>query len=277
MLDKPMLTILTPAYDRRQTLSRLYHSLLAQERRNFEWLVVDDGSSDGTTEWVRARAPEADFPVRAVRQQNGGKHVAVNTGVQAAEGDWVFIVDSDDWLTPDALGRIEDVLPQARPADGMEPLAGVCFRKAGPDGRLRGRPYAGQIPLVGTPSQVGRLVRGDLAYVFRRAIMADLPFPVIPGEKFVPELYIWNRIADRGPIHFYLDRAIYRCEYLADGYTRNFQAQLKRNPGGFLLFYATQIGREPHWTGALKAMARSVQCLAYCALKARADRRRSRP
>jgi len=267
-----MLTILTPTYERRHTLPRLYESLCAQGRRDFEWLLVDDGSTDGTEAWVEALGTQAGFPIRILRQENGGKHVALNTGVQAAQGEWVFIVDSDDWLTPDAIERVADALADAGRAPQC--VAGVCFRRAGPDGRLLGEPCAGPVPFIGTPSQVGRMVRGDLAYVFRRDIMASLPFPVIPGEKFVPELYIWNRIGDRGQIRFYLDRAIYVCEYLDDGYTRNFRAHLRRSPGGFLLFYAAQIGREPHWAGKIKAAIRSLQCLAYCAAKAAADRGR---
>jgi hypothetical protein len=123
---------------------------------------------------------------------------------------------------------------------------------------------------------MGRRVRGDLAYVFRRDVMRALPFPRIPGETFVPELYVWNQIGDRGDIWFYLDRVICLCEYRDDGYTRNFRANLRRNPAGFLLFYAAQIAREPHWLGRLKALIRSLQCLGYCVAKSSSDRRRRR-
>ncbi|WP_368639809.1 glycosyltransferase family 2 protein [Castellaniella ginsengisoli] len=268
-----MLTILTPTYNRRPTLPRLYESLCAQRRLDFEWLVVDDGSTDDTAAWLQScRAHTPPFTVRTLVQANGGKHAALNAGVREARGDWIFIVDSDDHLTPDAVECVLDAV--AGVSDAPQPVAGVCFRKADPDGRLIGLPYArGTAPFVGTPTQAGRMVRGDLAYVFRRDLMAELPFPIIPGEKFVPELYIWNRIGDRGPIRFYLDRAIYRCEYLDDGYTRNFRAHLRRNPGGFLLFYAAQIGREPYWMDKLKAAVRSVQCLVYCAAKAMAERK----
>src|SRR5690606_29269947 len=147
-------------------------------------------------------------------------------------------------------------------------VAGVCFRKADLQGRLLGTECRGQAaPFVGVPTDVGRMVRGDLAYVFRRDIMESLPFPIIPGEKFVPELYIWNQIGDQGEIWFYLDRTIYLCEYLEDGYTRTFHEQLRRNPSGFLLFYTAQISREPHWQDKAKAVIRSLQCLAYCVAK----------
>lgn len=270
-----MLTILTPTYNRVRTLPALYESLRAQTCLEFEWLVVDDGSTDDTAAWLRScQAENSPFAIRSLSQTNGGKHVALNTGVRAARGDWIFIVDSDDCLTPDAVECMMDAVAQA--SEAPQCVAGVCFRKADQDGRLQGLPCEdAPSPFVGTPSQVGRMVRGDLAYAFRRDVMAELPFPVIPGERFVPELYIWNKIGDRGAIRFYLDRAIYVCEYLDDGYTRNFHAHLRRNPGGFLLFYSAQIGREPRWLDKLKAGIRSVQCLVYCAAKAADERRRA--
>ncbi|WP_345796644.1 glycosyltransferase family 2 protein [Castellaniella sp. MT123] len=267
-----MLTILTPTYNRRHTLPHLYDSLYKQGRQDFEWLIVDDGSVDDTMSWVQGCQAQAEFPIRIERQENGGKHAAINAGVRAARGDWIFIVDSDDCLTPDAVECVADAVAEA--VQAPESVVGVCFRKADMQGRLLGLPREREpSPWVATPSQAGRRVQGDLAYVFRRDVMADLPFPIIPGECFVPELYIWNQIGDRGPIWFYLDRAIYLCEYLDDGYTRNFRAHLRRNPGGFLLFYAAQIGREPHWKDRVKAAIRSLQCLVYCAMNA-ADRSR---
>jgi len=76
-MEQPMLTILTPTFDRRHTLPRLYDSLCAQARHDFEWLVVDDGSTDDTAQWVRACRPRTGFQVRVLRQDNSGKHVAL--------------------------------------------------------------------------------------------------------------------------------------------------------------------------------------------------------
>jgi glycosyltransferase involved in cell wall biosynthesis len=261
-----MLTVLTPSYNRRHTLPRLHASLQAQPGGGFEWLVVDDGSTDGTAEWVRS-LPVGDFSIRLIEQANGGKHVALNTGVAAARGDWVFIVDSDDVLTEDAVEVVATAV-EAAGRTGRD-VAGLCFRKADLDGRLLGREWRAEVvPLVGTPTRVGRLVDGDLAYAWRRDIMVQLPFPVIRGEKFVPELYIWNKLADRGEVWFYLDRVVTLCEYLDDGYTRNFGEHLRRNPRGFLLFYAAQIAREPRWVGKVKALVRSAQCMLYCVRRA---------
>jgi glycosyltransferase involved in cell wall biosynthesis len=260
-----MLTVLTPTYDRARTLPRLFDSLLRQDGVEFEWLVVDDGSTDGTAALIDEFAARAPFPVRRVFQANGGKHVAVNTGVAHASGGWIFIVDSDDWLADNALQVVTAAL---RPAEDDAGVVGLCFRKTDAQGRVLGRDCADlPVPWAGAPTDAGRRVRGELAYVFRREAMAAVPFPVIPGEKFVPDLYAWNRIGDLGAILFYLDRAIYRCEYLEDGYTRNFSIHLRRNPRGFFLFYAAQIRREPRFVDKIKAVARCAQCLAYQAIR----------
>ncbi|MBV6274136.1 glycosyltransferase family 2 protein [Alcaligenaceae bacterium CGII-47] len=262
-----MLSILTPTYNRAHTLPRLYKSLQAQSNQNFEWLIVDDGSTDDTAAWIDTCCQRAKFSVRMIRQDNGGKHVALNTGVASAQGEWIFIVDSDDLLTADAVEAVADAVDIG--ASSQDPVVGVCFRKADLAGRLLGSECAqAAVPLISTPTRVGRMVEGDLAYVFRRDIMAQLPFPVFPGEKFVPELYIWNKIGDQGQVWFYLDRVIYLCEYLDDGYTRNFTEHLRRNPRGFLLFYAAQIIREPQLLGKVKALVRSAQCLVYWVHKA---------
>lgn len=260
-----MLTVLTPTYERARTLPRLFDSLLRQDGADFEWLVVDDGSTDETAALIDAFAERASFPVRRVGQDNAGKHVAVNTGVAHAQGDWIFIVDSDDWLTDNALRVVKAALSPVTDDAGV---VGLCFRKTDAHGRILGLPCADlPVPWNAKPTAAGRRVRGELAYVFRREAMAAAPFPVIPGEKFVPDLHAWNRIGDLGIILFYLDRAVYRCEYLEDGYTWNFSIHLRRNPRGFFLFYAAQIRREPHFVDKIKAVVRCAQCLAYGAVR----------
>ena len=101
-----MLTILTPTYNRAEELKRLGGSLLAQTSKDFEWLVIDDGSSDETAAVVNDFSSQASFPVRYVKKDNGGKHTAINLGVSMISSGLTFIVDSDDWLTEDAVSTI---------------------------------------------------------------------------------------------------------------------------------------------------------------------------
>ena len=97
-------TIFTPTYNRRQLIDNLYQSLLAQSNKSFEWLVVDDGSTDDSEEYFsKLLSKPQPFTIRYIKQENGGKHRAINRGVQNANGELFFIVDSDDTLLPNTI------------------------------------------------------------------------------------------------------------------------------------------------------------------------------
>lgn len=258
-----MITIMTPTYNRAYVLSRLHKSLCQQKRRDFEWLVIDDGSTDGTAELIYDCRDKSDFEITYVYKENGGKHRAINEGVVHATGDWIIIVDSDDLLTGDAVAKLYDVINHI----GSE-FVGMCFRRATLSGHIIGiSDTAWSKSMVMQPIMAGHILKGDLAYVFRTSVMRKCPFPEFLGEKFVPELYIWNKISDIGKIVFYVDQVIYLCEYLPDGYTSNFKKNLRSNPCGFGLFYRDQVIRDTRFFGKIKACVRSLQCILYCWLK----------
>ncbi|MBO0397092.1 glycosyltransferase family 2 protein [Aeromonas veronii] len=258
-----MITIMTPTYNRAYVLPRLYDSLCQQTRRDFEWLVIDDGSTDGTAELIFDYRVKSDFSINYFYKENGGKHRAINEGVVHATGEWIIIVDSDDLLTGDAVAKLYDVMNHI----GSE-FVGMCFRRAKLSGHIIGiSDTAWSKSMVMQPIMAGHILKGDLAYVFRTNVMRECPFPEFPGEKFVPELYIWNKIADIGKIVFYVDQVIYLCEYLPDGYTSNFKKNLRSNPCGFGLFYRDQVIRDTRLFGKVKACVRSLQCILYCWLK----------
>ncbi|WP_234932545.1 glycosyltransferase family A protein [Aeromonas veronii] len=254
---------MTPTYNRAYVLPRLYDSLCQQTRRDFEWLVIDDGSTDGTAELIFDYRVKSDFSINYFYKENGGKHRAINEGVVHATGEWIIIVDSDDLLTGDAVAKLYDVMNHI----GSE-FVGMCFRRAKLSGHIIGiSDTAWSKSMVMQPIMAGHILKGDLAYVFRTNVMRECPFPEFPGEKFVPELYIWNKIADIGKIVFYVDQVIYLCEYLPDGYTSNFKKNLRSNPCGFGLFYRDQVIRDTRLFGKVKACVRSLQCILYCWLK----------
>ncbi len=138
----------------------------------------------------------------------------------------------------------------------------MCFRKAYFDGELVGKPSEESRVFL-HPTEASGLFRGDLAYVFRKSALRSCPFPVIPGEIFFPELYVWNQIGDQGRILFFPGKAIYLCEYLPDGYSANFKRNLARNPQGFLIYYRAQLRRETNVVRRLKCFVRAMQCLGY--------------
>lgn len=280
-----MISVITPTHNRRHTLDRLWQSLCAQLGDVvFEWVLLDDGSTDGTKQWFDSLEKSQRLNARYIYQANQGKHVAINTGVNFAAGDWIFIVDSDDALTTDAVATVaidvsqsEDSLNRGRveatdqvisqKGAQTESCVGLSYRKAFFNGQLIGRKVETSTPLCLKPNVAGALFEGDLAYVFRKTAIAQHPFPVYPKEKFVPELFIWNRIADDGHIYFYPGKVLYLCEYLPDGYSSNFRHMLVCNPIGFACFYKDQLIRLRLGIPWLKAFIRYSQCKWYARLK----------
>ena len=104
------ITVFTPTYNRGYIIENLYHSLQKQTFQDFEWIVIDDGSTDDTaSQFEKYKLEENFFPIIYERVENGGKHRAINLGMKKARGDLFFIVDSDDYLTETALEKINEV------------------------------------------------------------------------------------------------------------------------------------------------------------------------
>lgn len=101
------ITVFTPTYNRGYIIEKLYRSLQRQTFQDFEWVVMDDGSTDNTEEIFESWMQEDNrFPIRYYKQENGGKCRAINRGLDLAKGELFFIMDSDDYLTDNALERI---------------------------------------------------------------------------------------------------------------------------------------------------------------------------
>ena len=103
-----MITVLTPTYNRERTLTKAYNSLVEQECKEFEWLIIDDGSKDNTKKLVDKFIKENKISIRYFLKKNGGKHTALNYGIPKSKGDLILILDSDDYLSKDAIKLIKD-------------------------------------------------------------------------------------------------------------------------------------------------------------------------
>lgn len=132
------LTILTPTYNRGGVLPQLYDSLKKQTCKDFEWVIVDDGSKDNTQEVVKAWLSDSDFSIQYFFKENGGKHTALNYAVKKIESELTFIVDSDDTLTTDA---VETVLRYHKRYEDEKNICGYAFLRAYPDGSVNGKEF----------------------------------------------------------------------------------------------------------------------------------------
>ena len=229
------ITVFTPAYNRRYMIGKLYESLQKQSYRDFEWVVVDDGSVDDTQQYFEDICRQSTFPIHYVKQENGGKHRAINRGVQEASGELFLIVDSDDYLTEDALERI-DRAEKSIPPREKEKFAGVCGLKIFENGEIIGTGAGKEILDITTLQREAYGIVGDKAEVYYLDVMRKYPFPTFEGEKFVTECVVWDRIAADGLLMRFTRDPLIVCQYLPDGLTSNAVTLYQKNPRGYGLF-----------------------------------------
>lgn len=193
----------TPTYNRGHTLGAVYETLKLQTFRDFEWLIVDDGSDDNTGELVQQWCREADFPIRYYWQENGGKHRARNMGVARAQGRLFFTLDSDDICVPNCLEVMKrhwDAIPDSE----KNQFAGVTGLCAGRDGSVVGSKFPREVidsDMFSIWQMRGQ--KGERCGFQRTDVMKEFPFPEIKGEKFMPESVVWYRIARKYKTRFF--------------------------------------------------------------------------
>lgn len=228
-----MLTIFTPTYNRLYTLNRLYESLCKQTDKAFEWLVVDDGSTDGTEGFFQG-LKQKEFVVRYVRQSNGGKHRAINRGVPLAHGEWFLIVDSDDLLADNA---VETISRHTATIENDPKFCAVVGNKVNFDKQVVGTPCNYEILDTDFLSYRNRYhIIGDRAEVVRTSVMREYPFPEFEGENFCTEAVVWNRMAQKYKAR-YVNEDFYICEYQPDGLTANVALIHHDSPQGSALCF----------------------------------------
>jgi glycosyltransferase involved in cell wall biosynthesis len=189
-------TVFTSTRDRAHTLDRPFDSLKGQTFRDFEWLIIDNGSTDGTPELIERFKVEADFPIRYIRQEDGGKHSSMNRAVGLANGAFFVTLDSDDGCIPTALERLKHHW-DAIPLDVRDRFTGVTALCLDQDGSLVGTPF----PHDPTDSDSREIryrfkVKGEKWGFHRTEILREHPFPETPGYRgLIPPTAIWAEIA----------------------------------------------------------------------------------
>ena len=243
--NRPLFTIFTPTYNRAHTLQRTYSSLLEQTWRDFEWLIVDDGSQDGTIDLVQAWIDERRIAIRYIRQPNSGKHVAFNRGVRQAHGELLLTLDSDDTCEPNALERFRWHW-LAIPDSERDRFSGItCLFKDEHDS-----PIGGPLPqdkIDGRPCEVMSRCRrkGEMWGFHRTEVLRGYPFPAYPGERFVPEGLVWNRIG-----HLYMIRFVneaLRCYHDSPDSLSGSMVRIRtESPRSTLVYYAEALALPLH-------------------------------
>lgn len=225
------ITVFTPTYNRAYSLKRLFDSLVNQTYKDFEWVIVDDGSTDNTEELVEYFQKQyTNFLILYKKTENGGKHRAINRGMKLVNGDMILFVDSDDWLRKDALewiAKVEASIPENE-KENYAGVQGLCIHA---NGELIGKTFCGNEYIDCTVIDREKYnIYGDKAEAYYTRVICQYRFPEIEGEKFATECLVWNKIAYDGYKIRYFNEEIYYCEYLEDGLTHGGNILYAKNP-----------------------------------------------
>ena len=228
------LTVFTPTYNRKTLLKRVYRSLLWQTCSDFKWLIVDDGSDDGTRETVESFIDEGRIDITYIYRENGGKMRAHNTGVMACDTELFVCLDSDDYFTKDAVDVILNEWEKIRTGSQY---AGLIAHKGSDEMHTL---YQAMFPDDSDTTLKGLYDRGfdgETTLVIRTELLKEHLFPEIPGEKYVPEDFVYDQI-DSGHVFAVVPRILTVCEIVDSGYTDRAAQLRKKNPTGWFLYYA---------------------------------------
>ena len=256
--NRPLFTVFTPTYNRAATLHRVYESLRPQTFRDFEWLIVDDGSQDNTAELVQRWQTEAGFPIRYVKKPNGGKHTAFNRGVQAAHGELLLTLDSDDACLPHSLERLAARWEEISEADRSR-YAGITVLCRDEQGNTVGDEFPADTYDSTTFDLHYRLgISGEKWGFVRTALLRRHPYPEYAGERHVPPGYVWLRL---GHTHLtrYVNEAL-RIYYSSDvSITRSLIKLRAASPLGSRDFYAEVLRYPVKLPASFKAAANYIR------------------
>jgi glycosyltransferase involved in cell wall biosynthesis len=241
-------TVFTPTYNRIQTLPAVFESLLAQTYKDFEWLIVDDGSTDGTGALVDSWRNQSWFPIRYLYQTNGGKHVAFNRGVGEAHGELFLTLDSDDTCMSTALARFKhhwDSIPEAQ-RGSFSAVTVLCVDELG-------RVVGDSFPVGGLDSNSLELryrykIKGEYWGFQRTEVLRQFPFPSAPGMSFVPEGVVWNSIARHYRTRYVNEKLrVYRIRDQGQVSHLSRMPPTPAHAAGRAVYYAGVLNQELDW------------------------------
>lgn len=231
-----LITVFTPTYNRANTITRLFESLKNQSFKDFEWLIVDDGSTDNTEEIVESFDSLGEFPIRYIKKENGGKHTAYNIGLNEARGRLFFNVDSDDWLDPNSLYTI---MTQSKKVMSDSRCCGIIALKNFANQTVIGNEFRKDNIFMTFRELELSGQRGERSIIFKTSIAKNFRFPIIKGERFMPEGVVYDEFTDFS--FLIVNQALTTCEYLPEGLSSNPKRLMVQNPGGYMLYYSRRI------------------------------------
>ena len=222
------ITVLSPAYNKGKTIRRLYNSLLLQTSYNFEWIIINDGSTDDTNTIIKEFNTTL-FPIRYINKDNEGLGATFNRGVALAKGNLLFRVDPDDYLKQNAIESIEKNWPLI---ENRSDICALVFLSVYENDKLVGyHPFKENKISDFFEYRLVYNAVGDRAEVVKTCVLKENPYPVFKGERICIEGLMWATIADKYKA-YYINHPIYYREYNEESITAMGDGMYWRSPTG---------------------------------------------
>lgn len=232
------LTVITTTYNRAYCLHQVYESLLRQKSNDFLWLIVDDGSTDNTSELVDSWKSENKIEIEYYYKPNGGMHTARNYAYDRAKTELCVIIDSDDWMTDNAVESIIRFWNQNK----SEKFAGIISDNITPEGEMVGPPLPDIHDCKQSDLKEKYGIKADKKLIYRTDLIKKNLYPEFPGEKFFPASYKFMLLDDE---YTMLIMHEYTCvvNYGEDSMTYQKAKQYRQNAEGFAFYRNFIISR----------------------------------
>lgn len=238
--NAPQFTVFIPTYNRAGTLRRALDSVDAQTCRDFELVIIDDGSTDETSALVADWRRGVDFPVKYIQQANQGQHVAQNRGVAEACGELFVKLDSDDALTPRALEILRHHW-ESIPRGEREGFAGVEGLTAFFDGTVAGTKFPRDVIDVDYVTlRREHHIKGDKKNALRTDLLRQWPYPGFEGERHMRPSWLLKNLA-RTHRTRHVNEIIEWIEYQPDGLSSDRFTLRMRNPRGYRRYHLEDV------------------------------------
>ena len=238
---KATLTIFTPAYNRAYTLHKCYESLKKQTNKDFEWLIIDDGSTDNTRELVQSWIEENLIPIKYHYQKNQGMHGAHNSAYELIDTKLNVCIDSDDYMPDDAVEKILKFWEENQ----SEEIAGIAALDAYESGEVIGTNFPKDLKTSTSFDMYYKHgVCGDKKFIYKTELTKKFPYPIFEGEKYVGLAYKYRKIDLTHKLAL-MNEVVCIVEYMEDGSSRNMLKQYINNPKGFI-FYRKENMKNPN-------------------------------
>lgn len=252
----PRLCVFTPTYNRASTLINCYKCLLKQTNQDFQWLIIDDGSTDQTESIVQKWIGENIISIQYVKKSNQGKVRAIEDSLQICEAPMWLCLDSDDELFSDAVEKILDKYDEIFSDEKCCGVYGVRYTKDRIP--MQGEQYIEKIE--GLPDKVQFMearykyrIAPEYCMAFKVEILKKYGYPHFDGEKFIPESSVYCLMDVDEYYYLTIKTPVMSCEYLEDGLSKNYYKNVASYPKGYTYTQGVIVDNCKYLYGVIRA------------------------